>query len=117
MSYTTDMDNSLEKLWNNILEDLLPTVSKGNFNTVLKPTLLLSFEDDIATIAAGSPIIVNLLQKRFLDRIKEAFKIQTGKDVDILFVVKNLPSKAKKTDSFSPLFETATTDKKPMQAL
>lgn len=111
------MDTNLEQLWKSILDELMPTVSSGNFNTILKPTFLLSFEDDIATIAAGSPIMINLLQKRFLDTIRAAFKKVTSKDVDVIFVVKNIPSKQKKTSSLTPLFEESVEKNIPMQPL
>lgn len=110
------MEQNLDALWEKILSDLMPTVSKGNFNTVLKPTMLLSMDDDIATIAAGSPIMVNLLQKRFAETIKQSFKSQTGKDVDIIFVVKNLPSKRKSSnDSIAPLFDENVESQKPLK--
>ncbi|HZE86763.1 MAG TPA: chromosomal replication initiator protein DnaA [Methylomirabilota bacterium] len=99
------MDTNLTNVWENVLTELKSTVSQGNFVTILKPTLLLSLEDDIATIAAGSPIILNLLQKRFATQIKEALKKQLGKEIDILFIVKNLPTQQKKQTAATPLFE------------
>src|SRR5262245_5944130 len=106
------METNLEKLWQNILNELKPTVSTGNFNAILKPTMLVSLEDDIATIATGKQMILGLLQNRFSEGIKTAFKNQTGKDIDLLFIVKTLPTKSRTQDSATPLFEEvgATTD-------
>ena len=107
------MAHDLTVLWTTILDEIKPTVSTGNFNTLLSPTQLLSLEDDIATIAAGSQMILDLLQSRFSSQIKILFKKHTGSDVDILFVVKNLPNKqAKQTkkEQEAPLFEKPPTE-------
>ena len=68
------MAHDLTVLWTTILDEIKPTVSTGNFNTILSPTQLLSLEDDIATIAAGSQMILGLLQSRFSSQIKILFK-------------------------------------------
>ncbi|HSA84484.1 MAG TPA: chromosomal replication initiator protein DnaA [Patescibacteria group bacterium] len=107
-------EENLITLWNSILDELKPTVSDGNFNTILKPTALLSLEDDIATIAAASQMIAGLLQSRFQMKIKESLKIQTKRDVDILFVVRNIPTKQikqTKKDQGAPLFEQSSSEK------
>jgi chromosomal replication initiator protein len=113
------MDTDLTKLWNDVLGELKTTVSVGNFNTILKPTLLLSIEDDIATIAAGTNMILGLLQTRFAPQIKEVLKRHTGKNVDILFVVKNIPpaSRVKNKDEGAPLFETPDNSQSPVKPL
>jgi len=82
------MDNKLTSLWTAILNELKKTVSEGNFATILKPTFLVSFEDDIATIGAPSQIMVGLLQKRFGEQIKTVLQQQTGKEIDLMFIVK-----------------------------
>lgn len=104
-------------IWKNVLEELKKNVSEGNFNTVLKPTFLLSLEDDIATIAAGSPIMVGLLQKRFLEKIKNLLQQQLGREVDILFIVKDNPSRHKDKKTEAPLFENQAINNKSLQPL
>lgn len=114
------MANDLTTIWNHVLKDLESSVSVGNFNTILKPTLLLSLDDDIATIAAGTNMILGLLQTRFSAQIKEGLKKQTGKDIDLLFVVKNIPSvsKNKRKDNDSiPLFETPSINQSPIKPI
>lgn len=104
-------EDQLNTLWTTILNELKPTVSTGNFNTILNPTKLLSLEDDIATIAAPSQMILGLLQNRFAGKITELLNKQTGQTIDILFVIKNLPTKHTKParqDVGAPLFETST---------
>jgi chromosomal replication initiator protein len=97
------MENKLETVWNTVLTDFKPTVSNGNFNAILKPTALLSLEDDIATIAAPSKWILEIIQKRFADQIKEHLTRQIGKDVDLLFIIKTIPLKKKSKSEVSTL--------------
>ncbi len=92
MALIEPMDKNLTEIWNAILEELKKTVSEGNFGTILKPTFLVSFEDDIATIGASSQIMVGLIQKRFGEQIKAAFQAKTGKDIDLIFIVKSNPN-------------------------
>ena len=110
-------DINLTTTWKNILDELKKSVSEGNFNTVLKPTFLLSLEDDIATVAAGSPIMVSLLQKRFLEKIKTLLQLQLGREVDVIFIVKDNPNRQKDKKIEAPLFENQVTDSKPLQPL
>lgn len=101
----TTNNPGLSGIWKNILDELKPIVSEGTFNALVKPTSLLSLEDDIATIAAPSPMVINLIQKRFADKMKELLDKQTGRDIDIIFVPKTIPVKSKKNETSAPLFE------------
>lgn len=98
-------DIELAQLWANVLSDIKPSVSGGNFNTLLRPTSLLSLEDNIATIAAPSLMIINLLQKRFGDKIKDLLLQKTGEEIDIIFIPKTISIKTEKKISDVPLFE------------
>ncbi|HEX8932223.1 MAG TPA: chromosomal replication initiator protein DnaA [Patescibacteria group bacterium] len=111
------MTHDLTQIWQNVLDELKKNVSKGNFNTVLKPTFLYSLEDDIATIAVGSSIMLGLVQKRFLERIKTLLQEQLGREIDVIFIVKDNPNRPKESKSAIPLFETPTVENKPMQPL
>lgn len=111
------MENNLATLWQAVLSELKTKVSDGNFSMVLKPTALLSLEDDIATIAAPSPMILNLLQKRFAADIKQLIQKQTGRETDVLFVVKHIPTATKKREGLTPLFEESQPAAKPVQPL
>lgn len=98
-------DINLPQLWDNILGEIKSSVSGGNFNALLKPTSLMSLEDDIATIAAPSIMIINLLQKRFADKIKESLDKMTGRDIDIVFIPKTITNKTKRVLNDAPLFD------------
>lgn len=94
----------LHDLWNKVLDELKPSVSSGNFGMLLKPTRLISLEDDIATIAAPSSMVIDLLQKRFSGRIKELLKKNTNRDNDVIFIPRSMPDAAKKDTKEAPLF-------------
>lgn len=81
------MDNP-QVLWNNILLQIEKEVSRANFLTIFKQTSLDSLADGIATISAPSPMIIDMLQKRFKEIIKKHLDQQTGTDVDLFFTIK-----------------------------
>lgn len=78
----------LEKLWKKVLAEIKVEVSGANFLTLFKNTSLLSLEDNVATIAAPSTIVIDLLNKRFYSLIKGAVDKQTKADTKIIFVPK-----------------------------
>ncbi|HEX7042516.1 MAG TPA: chromosomal replication initiator protein DnaA [Patescibacteria group bacterium] len=97
--------DSTEKLWKNILSDIEIEVSRANFLTLFKHTALISFEDNIATIAAPSTMVIDLLQKRFKETIKKAVDKHTKQDADILFIAKTITVE-EKVQGEVPLFAT-----------
>src|SRR5258706_16473193 len=99
----------LEKIWKEIIAELRPELSIGNFITVFKPTSLLSLEDNIATIAAPSTMIIDLLQKRFKQTIETALKMhmKSEKDIDVVFIPKVIHKRETTLDQDQgPLFST-----------
>lgn len=109
MKLQTIENAGLSKLWENFLTEIKPSVSDGNFSMLLKPTHLLTLEDNIATIAAPSTMVIDLLRKRFLARIKELLSKHTGRDIDVVFIPTTITStsKLKKNGYSAPLFEQA----------
>ncbi len=91
-------------LWKRILGEIETEVSKANFLTLLKPTGLLSLEHGVASIAAPSTILIDLLQKRFYKIIKKTVDKHTGIDTKIVFVPKTINQNLKKNIVNTPLF-------------
>lgn len=112
------MEGTLTTLWTTVLTHFQQKVSLGNFNAILKPTALLSLDDDIATIAAPSTMVLGMLQNRFAKEIKEILEKQTGKKIDLFFIIKAMPTAAakKKIIEDSPLFNEKRPEK-PMIAV
>lgn len=77
---------SCQDLWDRALGEVEVEVSKAVFLTLFKRTSLLSLEEGIATIAAPSMMVIDLLQRRFYQNIKTALDKQTGFDTKIVFV-------------------------------
>ena len=94
-------------IWNKILAEIELEVSRANFLTLFKRTQLLSIEGSSMTIAAPSAMIIDLLQRRFYDIIKQAADKQLKKDTKIIFAPKTIiDAVADKEREDGPLFET-----------
>src|SRR3990167_5553326 len=93
----------LEKIWKTILAEIQTEVSGANFLTLFKGTSLLSLEDQVATIAAPSTMVIDLLNKRFYQLIKQAVDKNTRSDIKIIFVPK-APVYPLANDTIGPLF-------------
>lgn len=106
-------EEALSALWKSTLSDIEKEVSKANFFTLFKHTALLSLEENIATIAAPSAMIVNLLEKRYLPTIKAALEKQTQTEVEIVLVAKAVHNNTL-SESSTPLFSEEEV-KKPIQ--
>jgi chromosomal replication initiator protein len=101
----------LEKMWKKVLTQIRLEVSGANFLTLFKNTALLSLEDNVATIAAPSTIVIDLLNKRFYEVIKKAVDSETKVDTKIIFVPK-APTPVEKDEG--PLFAVSEKITKPI---
>lgn len=98
------MNEENSKLWKKVLGDIETEVSRANFLTLFKTTGLLSFENGVATIAASSTMIIDLIQKRFYTVLKKTVDKHTGADTKIVFIPKVIDQNVnRKYDA--PLFE------------
>ncbi|MCL6096896.1 MAG: chromosomal replication initiator protein DnaA [Patescibacteria group bacterium] len=91
-------------LWNKILGEIEVEVSRANFLTLFKKTSLLSLEGDSLTIAAPSVMIIDLLQRRFYEVIKNSVDKHVGANSKIIFVPKILAPE-EKAEKNGPLFD------------
>ncbi len=80
----------LDQLWKIVLSEIETEVSRANFLTLFKHTLLLTIDETTATVAAPSSMIIDLLQRRFYQIIKKSLDKQTEKNMEILFVPKTI---------------------------
>ena len=96
------MNDQLDKLWKKVLQDLQKKISPTSFHTLFKNTHLLSLEENIATVAAPSTMIIDLLQKRFANDIQSLLSLHNGSAISLLFVPKMIQQK--KEDKEAPLF-------------
>jgi chromosomal replication initiator protein len=95
--------NELTSLWEKVLGEIEVDISKATFLTLFKRTQLISLENDVATIAAPSGMIVDLLQRRFYNLIKKVADKHSGIDIKLIFVPKTFIDE-KKAIASTPLF-------------
>ncbi len=97
---STVIDVSL--LWKNVLNEIKPQVSQGNFIALFKNTSIVSLDENVVTIAAPSIMVIDLLQKRFSEVIKIALDKQAGRSLSLAFVPKMTDSQTE-ANKGSPL--------------
>lgn len=93
---------SLLDLWGRTLGEIEIEVSKATYLTLFKNTSLLALENGVATIAAPSTMIIDLLERRFYQIIKKSLDRNAGLDSKIVFVPKTVI--VQKEDLGGPLF-------------
>ncbi len=103
------MSQNPESLWKKVLEEIQTEISSANFLTLFKGTMLLSYDEGVATIAAPSTMIIDLLNKRFYQVIKEVMDKNTLGDTKLIFVPKTTPASLK--EETGPLFKISDKDK------
>ncbi len=101
----------LNQIWKTVLSEIEIEISKANFLTLFKSTSLLSLDDNVATVAAPSVMIIDLLQRKFYGIIKASLDKHTGKDVKITFVPKAAVNIIKTEEGTDTLFSTQSADK------
>lgn len=101
----TAMPQDVENLWKKALGEIQTEVSSANFLTLFKGTSLLSFDDNVATIAAPSAMIIDLLNKRFYQIIKNAVDKNTKSDAQIIFVPRAITTPSREGTA-GPLFSS-----------
>lgn len=94
----------MQDLWDRALGEVQVEVSKAVFLTLFKQTSLLSLENGVATVAAPSMMVIDLLQRRFYGLIKSALDKQSSSNLKIVFVAKTVSADVK-TVPAGPLFQ------------
>lgn len=103
------MSDNPEILWKKVLEEIQTEISSANFLTLFKGTMLLSYADGVATIAAPSAMIIDLLNKRFYQIIKTVIDKNAGENSKLIFVPKTAPLTIK--EDGGPLFSAPSKEK------
>ncbi|MDP3987612.1 MAG: chromosomal replication initiator protein DnaA [Candidatus Levybacteria bacterium] len=97
-------NEELTILWKTVLGEIETEISKANFLTLFRTTSLISFEENIVTIATPSNMIISLLQKRFYQIIKKTLDKHTQKDTSIIFVPRIINVNQETKEKNGPLF-------------
>lgn len=101
MEHTTP---DLTTIWKEILGHLEKDITRGNFVTLFKNTALLALQDDVATIAAPSAMIIDLIQKRYYQQVKTIVDTQLGRPTSLVFIPKTIAPPEDEKKKLAPLF-------------
>jgi chromosomal replication initiator protein len=78
---------SVTEIWERALGELQLQVSKTNYNTWLKDTRGISYENDVIVVGVPNTFVAEWLTKRCYSLISKALAVITGRDIDVQFVV------------------------------
>jgi chromosomal replication initiator protein len=76
-----------KQLWQAALEDLQQNLSRANFETWLRNTQVVEFEDDLATIGAPNTFAVEQLRNKFAVPIQKTLSVIAGRPIAVQFAV------------------------------
>jgi chromosomal replication initiator protein len=76
---------SAQKLWQAVLGELQLQMARATFDTWLRGSRAISFEDSILTVYVRHAYAVDWLQNRLLGTIKRTLGRHTSSDVDLVF--------------------------------
>jgi chromosomal replication initiator protein len=83
-----------DEIWQAALGELQMEMTRATFETWVKPTSLLSYEDGRFVIAVPNAYAQEWLQNRLLSTVKRVLTGITGRSVEVKFVVWNKEEKA-----------------------
>jgi len=109
------MTDQADILWKRVLGEIETEVSRANYLTLFKNTALLSLDNNVASIAAPSTMVISLLQKRFYQIIKRTLDKHAAADTKIVFIPKTINGASQKNTESTPLF--APIEKTPQKTI
>jgi chromosomal replication initiator protein len=74
-----------KQLWQAALDDLERNLSRANFETWLRNTRVVEFEDDCATIGAPNSFAVEQLRNKFAIPIQQTLSVIAGRPIAVKF--------------------------------
>ncbi len=76
-----------DQLWQTVLGDLEVRVPRTQFDNWLRPTALVGFADDVATVGAANTFSASTLQARFAGLVERAMSDVVGRSIAVRFAV------------------------------
>ena len=83
------MQMQARQLWQAVLGDMQTRLPRNAFDNWLRPTVLVAFENDVATVAAPNPFGASTLQSRYADQIERILTNIVGRPVKVEFTVQS----------------------------
>ncbi len=77
-----------ETLWQNVLNEFELSVSHGNFTTWFKPTELVEYTDERATIAVPNVFVKSQFEARFDKQVRDALARNGASPKEVRYIIK-----------------------------
>ncbi len=103
-----ELPQSPDALWQAALDELSMTLQRSTFDTWLRDTAVLAYEDGEFIIGTPSPYARDWLQTRLRPRIKEVLARMARRTVDVRFCVKPPLAQPPSSDELPPLYRLAS---------
>ncbi|MEA2594254.1 MAG: chromosomal replication initiator protein [Thermomicrobiales bacterium] len=81
------MQMQAKQLWQAVLGDMQVRLSRNAFDNWLRPTTIVGFEDDVATVAAANTFGASTLQARYAGDIERVMSDIVGRPIRVEFTV------------------------------
>jgi chromosomal replication initiator protein len=95
----------LNRLWQNVQEELKISVSQTTYQGMLAQTALLDLKENIATIGCPNSYLRDLIENRYYSLIKEVLDRQTKEKNSLVFAIDQSQTNHKKEKNLGPLFK------------
>ena len=89
------VNESAKEIWEAALGDLQLQTNRTNYDTWLRDTTGLSYEDGTFTIGVSSPFAIEYLEKRLASIIQNTLIRITGKELELAFQIQQQEASAK----------------------
>jgi chromosomal replication initiator protein len=113
-----------KQLWQAVLGDMQVRLSRNAFDNWLRPTTIVGFEDDVATVAAANTFGASTLQGRYAADIERVMSDIVGRPIRVEFTVLRGEDRAREDDprvgpengaeQLTPVREPAIADARPV---
>jgi chromosomal replication initiator protein len=86
------MQMQAQQLWQTVLGDMKARLNRSAFENWLRPTTIVAFENDVATVAAANSFGASTLQNRYAAQIEGVLSEIVGRPIHVQFTVLNADS-------------------------
>jgi chromosomal replication initiator protein len=83
------MQMQAQQLWQTVLGDMKARLNRSAFENWLRPTTIVAFENDVATVAAANSFGASTLQTRYAGQIEDVLSKIVGRPIRVQFTVMN----------------------------
>ncbi len=83
------MQMEAKQLWQAVLGDMQVRLSRTAFDNWLRPTTIVGFAEDVATVAAANTFSAHTLQARYATQVEDVLSDIVGRPIRVEFTVLN----------------------------